>query len=615
MTWILDSDVGRHVVVPAEGPVGGDAVGVAEDVRPRYGLLIAGNQRHAVTLSALREVPRGVLAIGDDLAEQAGFGNETRWRLEKADPVDLVRLQLELPTEKSVEGAARALGDAGLAGRVLWVPQPPEECWLEVDGVPHRVRALDSGGRTDVLARITERTVVEVFAPGVRGGVDIVILADTSGSMSIDDIVSPEGHYRRVTRMAALQQALIDLLEVRLRIDGRLSRVALAEFNHELRVSFPRGGGMAELDGSAPASVVNDFRTAVALLQPKRAGTDIGNALHEAAQLLYLHGVPDNDKLIVLVSDGAHWQPKGEQGTGEVVQAVQEPVSLMAHLHQNTGLRLHTIGISTQDMYRHWLTQTRQQSHPTSEPNHALLAHLVAVGGGDPSTIGGLDVLAGYFSGLGAGVSCGVRVGQGRRRSGGLSREAVRLLSAGNAHDQGRRAKLGADLAELAGRCNEHLVRVFGDSARLDYLQIDTTINRSILGDRSDERAFTELVRGLRCFRPRALPADVSGGLVAAHGRLCGFLDDLQRLGRNSPDYAEVGRLTGERLTGPGEAIVATVELLRTLLGQFAETLAEETRAATPAPAPQRFDVNGPTDTGDTTQDGPPPPPTFRFVE
>jgi Mg-chelatase subunit ChlD len=93
-------------------------------------------------------------------------------------------------------------------------------------------------------------------------------------------------------------------------------------FTTDCAVRFPKGGGMAELNAGAP--VVREFREAVALLTPEEAGTDIGQALHYAAQLLHTHVRPGNDRLVVLVSDGATWKPKGEEAYGEVVQAVND---------------------------------------------------------------------------------------------------------------------------------------------------------------------------------------------------------------------------------------------------------------------------------------------------
>jgi hypothetical protein len=110
--------------------------------------------------------------------------------------------------------------------------------------------------------------------------------------------------------MEALQRALRQLLEMRLRTAGRVARIALVRFTTDCAVRFPKGGGMAELNAGAPDAVVREFREAVALLTPEEAGTDIGQALHYAAQLLHTHGRPGNDRLVVLVSDGATWKPK-----------------------------------------------------------------------------------------------------------------------------------------------------------------------------------------------------------------------------------------------------------------------------------------------------------------
>ena len=66
---------------------------------------------------------------------------------------------------------------------------------------------------------------------------------------------------------------------------------------------------------------ISEFRQAIGLLQHQNAGTDIGKALHFAAELLYRQGVPDNDRLIVLVSDGADWAQKSDDTTGEAVAA------------------------------------------------------------------------------------------------------------------------------------------------------------------------------------------------------------------------------------------------------------------------------------------------------
>ncbi|MFT4125587.1 MAG: hypothetical protein QM662_05085 [Gordonia sp. (in: high G+C Gram-positive bacteria)] len=72
-----------------------------------------------------------------------------------------------------------------------------------------------------------------------------------------------------------------------------------------LREQFPREGGMIEFDADSPPRRIHDFRTAVATMHAD-GSTNIPNALHEAANLLYRYGRPGNEKLVVLISDGAH---------------------------------------------------------------------------------------------------------------------------------------------------------------------------------------------------------------------------------------------------------------------------------------------------------------------
>jgi len=97
------------------------------------------------------------------------------------------------------------------------------------------------------------------------------------------------------------------------------------------------------------------------------------------------------------------------EATGEALAATGDPVSLMEELHRSLNIKLHAIGISDKASFLRWWSQTHRASqgepHVSAIPNHDLLEELVNVGGGDPGRVGGLDVLEGYFSGLGAGVS------------------------------------------------------------------------------------------------------------------------------------------------------------------------------------------------------------------
>jgi hypothetical protein len=412
--------------------------------------------------------------------------------------------------------------------------------------LPYRVRHLDVGGRRGVVGRLTQNTVVDVYASAVRSGVDMVILADCSGSMLVDDIPlgteslrAGRDRVRWMRRTEALQQALRDLLAMRLQVSGRVSRIALVEFNTRTWQRFPREQGMAQLDGGSPAHVVERFQSAVTLLQGQDGtGTDIGNALHYAANLLYQHGHDGNERLIVLVSDGANWVPKGDQGSGEMVDAAKEPVSLMTHLHRDMRIRLHAIGISTADLFRR---RGAYEPNPSLVPDHDLLEELVKVGGGDPTTIGGLEVLEEYFSGLGAGIVHRVRDRLAERRAGGQlpdsAREVLSRLqkpAPGTPNLDSQRAELSYQVVEQVGKCNVEALRALGGPA-WDASGVEAHFQGEVTGQpEAVARFLARAADRLRPNPPREGAKAVSD-LTAALSRL---LDELASVARDRASVA-----------------------------------------------------------------------------
>lgn len=563
---LLDSDRCQVHVLPGEPRLSGQAMAVARGALPQTAnaagqaaLLTVGAPdgpvQSAVRLVPLTEVPDGAVVVSDELAAGAGLADlphDAKWRVDTVPLVALRRLRLEIPVEEQLDKAIRRLSDAGLTGRLLWIPPGgADDLWLDVDGLPYRIHLADTAGEHGVLAEITQATEVELFAAGARAGVDIVILADCSGSMSVADIPQmdeqPASRWRRgtparQTRDEALKAALQYLLSVRLQISGRISRLALVKFTRETQQIFPRAGGMAELDAST-AEAAQEFRAAVALLRPERAGTDIGNALHEAANLLYRHGKPGNEKLIVLVSDGAHWTPKGDQGVGEVVYAIKEPVSLMEHLHRDMTVRLHALGISTLDLYRQWLREGYQ--HDVSlEPNHTLLEQLVEVGGGDRAAIGGFDVLADYFSGLGSGVSRKVQL-SAKQSTAPLSQEFRAAMDRiGRQRPQPRTAvnfgELADQLSEAAGAATREASRLFGSPLFKDVNNVQLVVARCVRG--SQEQAEAYFARDVpSAFAPRRFPAEPDS-VKASLDRLEEALAELRTPGALITDPLQRGR-------------------------------------------------------------------------
>lgn len=454
------------------------------------------------------QAPEGVLAVGDDLAHALDMfpTDHVQWTLQIGGITHLQAdaLTLEVTVEQQLDEIVDQLNRSDdLAGRLIWTPatQANQTLFLEINGKPFRVRELSPGASSgDTIVEISPQTQLKVFAPGYKSGIDIVLLADCSGSMRYQDLTDytdavpasggwnifrkSQSSARGLDRMGALHRALNQLLETRLRVSGRMSRVALVAFTTSSSVRFPRGGGMAEIDENVSRAVIQEFSDAINLLQAETAGTDIGQAIYYAAELLYRNGRPGNDRLIVLISDGANWQPKGQDATGEMVQAMQEPISLMEHLHCEMKIHLHAIGISNREIFmRHWRsTNPTQEPHPTLIPNHQLLEQLVLVGGGDPTETGDTNVLQRYLTGLGAGVTRHVR---SPRQSPPPALQAYEIEALTSARKPAARASTRADvqielgelqsaIKSLRDACNGY---TSGTVSRLMFAQTDKLLD------------------------------------------------------------------------------------------------------------------------------------------
>jgi hypothetical protein len=448
----------------------------------RVGLFEVGadsSRQAAVRIVASPSVAEGSVVVSTDLVDELRLGaiDEHGWRMSAMACDPAARIVLEPLTENRLDEVCQQLRTAkDIVGQQVHLGGG--DSWVFADGESFRVRQVfDRSGRerTD-RCYIDAETEMDVFLAGNRNGVDIVILADCSGSMSWDDIedradVVRLGSRRRsayISRMDALKRSLMDMVEIRRHVTGRVARIALVKFTTTSMCVFPRSGSMAEIQGPDDERTLRDFQGAIGLLRPETAATDIGQALHFASDLLHRHGVPGNDRLIVLVSDGADWKEKGEETAGEAVVAIADPVSLMEELHEFLSINLHAVGIGDRDTFMRWWQTNRppgeRDPHISVIPNHALLRELVRVGGGDPSRTGGVDVLHSYFADLGTGVAhhVGKPSGPGGAR---LQSTIDTLHPAGRRVDREVRRRLGdlseelldlrTQLNDLSRRCGE----------------------------------------------------------------------------------------------------------------------------------------------------------------
>jgi hypothetical protein len=378
-----------------------------------------------------------VLVIDGALSTRCGIASRdgVRWEIrptiaQVAESIDL-ELVLDVPAETA---AARLSSSNNLDGQIVHFPHGTScnSVTINIDGAPYKIRSIHPGiSDCSTFVISAARTTLSLFAPNHRAGVDVVILADTSGSMSTDDLTTEQAvgdptpvsffqsliksfhSVRRISRIQAVRNALLQLLENRYHSQGSCSRLALVRFDTASKLVFPNDG-MVEVDSNTPESTYRQFKDRIATLTPS-GGTNIAQALQFAATHLSNHGRPGNLRLVVLLSDGADWTPKREDSTGEMLDtALEDPVSLMEHLHRAMDIHLHAVGISDEGVFQSYLREkgygNSRGVHTGLAPNHELLKQLLAVGGGDTQRIGDASVLDDYFRGLGAGVTQQVRI-------------------------------------------------------------------------------------------------------------------------------------------------------------------------------------------------------------
>lgn len=473
------------------------AVSAALFPAPALGILQTEHGRCA----PVRAVPiqaRGapVVVVAEALWDELDLAERDGWTVTLGEhrAITASRIALERAADERGEGRDRidqaTLVQRHLGGAVLWHPPNAGDAQdLDLGGTLYQVRALEPTAPGS-LYTFDATTRVQLVTSSARVGIDIVILADCSGSMSVNDLDEgpAEGAHRLMSRpiqrIEAVRRALKRLVELRKATSGRTSKIALLAFNQQTRQLFPVQGGMADFDASAAPALIGQFESAIGLLTPD-GGTDIGQALTAAQNLLVKFGQPGNERLIVLLSDGADL-PQREQGEGEIIEDFKDPVTVMTRLHSWTAIRLHAIGISTPEIFARWARERKKDpDSPGYCPNHELLHALMKVGGGDPTRMGDTDVLRSYFADLGYGAYHDI-AGPSAWTAPPLSTGELASIeeALGHTEAKGRREdpalqKLVYALAGARTRCNDAAVRRVG---RRLFAHLESANLTSLLG-------------------------------------------------------------------------------------------------------------------------------------
>lgn len=328
------------------------------------------DDQFAVRLAVDSAQEPGVVCVNQNFLDSAGFriDDERFWSFKRAPAVlPVTEAVIELVVEqgnvgREIETLRRERRDLFLNRCLLVDPQRPvTSLSIPIAGRGYfnfrSVRPSLETLQSNTLLVFNDNTALKLFVPHRKGGVDMVILVDGSGSMDLQDYVGADRRPR--TRLEGVRAALETLLQRRLVAGSRVSRIAAVAFASNATMLYPPSPEMVELRNEAQveeirASTRNLSIIGLGRIGVERNGTDISAGMRYAAELLDYYYQEGNEKMIVLLSDGAHWKEDTES-EGEIISTSQDPSILADSLHFDSQVRIHTVAISNeQSLKRHY---------------------------------------------------------------------------------------------------------------------------------------------------------------------------------------------------------------------------------------------------------------------
>jgi hypothetical protein len=320
------------------------------------------------------EARPNTLMVNSSFFDELQFGLGQEWELHGADhyqPIQSLALEPSVEQERLKEDLRRFYR-AMFIGRCLLV-QPgqtisdlslrvAEQAYFNI----HDIVPLPGVIRETTILGIEDRTEINLFVPHRKGGIDMVIVVDASGSMDLRDYIDRRGEC--LMRIQGARRALETLLEQRLYSGSRVSRFALVAFGKDARVIYPPDReDMVELSSYDVEAMRREIPNLTRRVN--RDGTDIAEGMDTAADLLYKNAREDNEKIIVLLSDGAHWVEQQDTGFKiEVRVGHEDPVMFADNLYDEGQIRIHTVAISNEENLRRYEPQYTGQKGATPNP-------------------------------------------------------------------------------------------------------------------------------------------------------------------------------------------------------------------------------------------------------
>jgi hypothetical protein len=360
-------------------------------------------QQVALRLLVDEHAQPGRLHFNQSFAEDLGLlpHGKRSWSLYKAQKVMPLReISFELRVERlKVDREISTLREdcQGLFfERPLLVEQNASlaSLSLQVSGLGYfHIHALEPrlpSPVTETLLVLNEHTSITLVVPHQKSAVDMVVLVDVSGSMTIKDYIGEDDLPH--SRLEGVQLALQTLLERSLLTsDCRVSRLAILVFGNTTAMLYPTLPVIREINSAEKArelrQAIEQKLSSVGLrtLKLVRNPTNIATALSTAADILMRSFLTETEKVLILLSDGASWDDHTDfdvDGDDEIISAADDPASLADSLHMDKDIRIHTVAISNEDAYRNYCASQQQEVRSGNSPNIPLLQKIAAAADG-----------------------------------------------------------------------------------------------------------------------------------------------------------------------------------------------------------------------------------------
>jgi VWA domain-containing protein len=252
--------------------------------------------------------------------------------------------------------------------------------------------------------RIESDTVINIHISGRRSETDLVLILDVSKSMKLNDLVDEGGNI--VTRIEAARRVIEKLLRWHSSYNSPSSRFGLIIFGKSANAAYPDGpAGLAEISGFAAESLCREIPNLFKRVDI--SGSNVVEALRLAESLISDPRDKNNDKVFILISDGAYWGWQNLSGT-EYANKLNTgaDAGMMAYLnkfYERSRMPIHTVAVGSEEQTRRFAPRhyqddlTRPEGKRVNIPNPKVLEQISQLTNGRFCTINELASLRDLF--------------------------------------------------------------------------------------------------------------------------------------------------------------------------------------------------------------------------